>query len=90
MDLQDELPVVGREAEPLAAALGSPEPSSLERAERRVERLQRGDVRRAGALDGRGADGLVERAPQRLDLRQLGQRPSSGLPVRAPAAGAFV
>ena len=47
------------------------EAPALERRQRRVERLQRRDVRRAGFLDRERRDGLVELAPPRLHLGQL-------------------
>ena len=62
----------------LAAPLGSREPPALQRRQRRVERLQRRHVRRACLLDRERADGLVQRAPPRLDLgefRHVGSRP---------------
>src|SRR5262245_42715087 len=71
---EDELAVVGREKEALAPALGSAEAAAFERRERRVERLERRDVRRTGLRHGKSRDGLVELAPPRLHLGQLGHR----------------
>ncbi len=71
MDEQDELLVLGREEQPLAAALGAREPPALERGEGRVERLQRRDVGGPGLLDRKRAHGIVEGAPQGLHLGQL-------------------
>ena len=68
VDEQDELAVLGREAEPLAAPLGPGEAPAFERAQRRVDRLQRRDVSRAGLLDREGADRVVQAAAPRLDL----------------------
>ena len=48
------------------------QPPALERRQRRVERLQRRDVRRPGALDRKRTHGIVERAAESLDLGQLG------------------
>ena len=47
MHHQDELAVGGRQQEPLGAPLDAAEALPVERGDRRVERLQRGDVRRA-------------------------------------------
>ena len=47
---------------------------ALERGERRVERLQRGDVRRPGLRDRERRHGVVQLAPPRLHLRKLGHR----------------
>jgi hypothetical protein len=77
VDVEDELVVVRREEEMLAAPAGAREPPTLERRERRVVRLQRGDVRRAGPLDRERGDRVVEDAPVRLDLRKLGNSSSS-------------
>ena len=74
MDVEDELAVLGREEEVLAAAAGARQRPAVERVERGVERLQRGDVRRAGLRNGRGSDALVERASKGLDLGKLGHR----------------
>ena len=71
MHEQDELAVVGRQEEPLAAPLRTREPPPVERRERRVECLQRRDVRRACLLDGKHADGLVERPSLRLYLGEF-------------------
>ena len=73
---QHQLAVLGWEEESLGAALGSGETPSLECRERRVERLQRRDVRRPGPLDRECAHGIVELAAPRLHLRQLRQLPS--------------
>jgi hypothetical protein len=69
---QHELSVVGPEEKSFAAPLGAPEPSTLQRVERRVERLQRRDVRRAGLRDRERRHLVVQLAPPRLHLRQLG------------------
>src|SRR5262249_10281604 len=53
---QHELAVVGGEEEPLAAAFGALEAAAFELAKRRVERLQRRDVRRARLRDREGRD----------------------------------
>ena len=65
---QDELTVLGREEEPFRAAPGAGQPAALERVERRVEGLERRDVRRAGLLDRKGRDRAVERAAPGLHL----------------------
>ena len=72
MDEQNELAVLGREEQPLAPPLGACQPTALERRQRRVERLQRGDVRGAGFLDRERPHRVVQAAPPRLHLRQLG------------------
>ncbi len=72
VDEEDELAVVGGEEKPLAAPLGPTEATALERVERRVERLQRGDVRGAGLGDREGRHRVVELPPPRLHLRKLG------------------
>jgi hypothetical protein len=66
---QHELVVVGREQEALRAPLDAAQPLALERLQRRVERLQRGDVRRAGlhdrrSLSSRSAGGATPLAAQ--------------------------
>jgi hypothetical protein len=71
VDEQHELGVVGREEEALAAPFGATEAAALERIERRVEGLQRRDVRRSGVRDRERRHGLVELTPPRLHLRQL-------------------
>ena len=60
VDPQLELAVVGREEEPFAAAAGALEAPTLERAQRRVEGLQRGDVGGAGLEHRRRRDERVE------------------------------
>ena len=87
VDHQHELAVVGLEEEPLAAALRPREAPALERLERRVDRLQRRDVRRAGTLDRKRADGLVERSAEGLDLGQLGHGSSVRWTRRRPRLG---
>jgi hypothetical protein len=77
VDVEDELAVVRREEQVLAPPPCAGEPAALERVERRVERLQRGDVGGPGARDRRGADGSVERPAERLDFGVLGNRLSS-------------
>jgi hypothetical protein len=77
VDVEDEVLVIGREEKVLAAAPGTGEAEALERGEGRLERLQRGDVRRPGLLDRGGADRLVERLPPGLDLGKLGNSSSS-------------
>jgi hypothetical protein len=69
---QDELAVLGRKQHPLCAALGARESPPLERSQRRIERLQRRDVRGAGLRDREGRDRRVEFAPPRLHFRQFG------------------
>jgi hypothetical protein len=69
--VQDELAVVGREEEVLAAAARARQPPALEGRERRLDRLQRRDVGRPGSLDRSGCDRLVECATPRFDLWQL-------------------
>jgi hypothetical protein len=77
VDVQDEPVVVGGEEEVLAAPASAGEPPSLQRRERRVVGLQRGDVRRPGPLDREGGDRIVEGAAVRLDLGKLGNSSSS-------------
>jgi hypothetical protein len=77
VDVEDELAVVGREEEVLATTPSACETPTVERRERRVERLQRGDVGRTGLGDRGAADRLVERQPSRLDLGKLGNDSSS-------------
>src|SRR3954468_216201 len=57
VDEQDELAVLRGKEEALAASFDSPELSSDEVVERRVERLQRRDVRRTGLRDREGRNG---------------------------------
>ena len=66
---QHELVVVGRQQEPLRPPLDAAQALALERLQRRVERLQRCDVRGAGLLDRRPLHERVELAAPRLDLR---------------------
>ena len=73
MDEQHELAVLGGEEEPLRAALGAGKTPTIERRERRVEGLQRRDVRRPGLLDREGADRIVQRSAPGFDLRQFWQ-----------------
>ena len=68
---QHELAVVGREVQPLRAPPRACEALAVERGERRVERLQRRDVRRPGLRDRARAHGLVELSAPLLDLWQL-------------------
>jgi hypothetical protein len=77
VDVEDEVAFLGREEEVLAAPFRAGEAPPLERGERRVERLQRGDVGRAGLLDRRRSDRLVEQLPPGLDLGKLGNSSSS-------------
>ena len=72
VDEQHELAVLGREQEPLRPPPRAREPPALERRERRVERLQRRDVRRPGLHDRERAHRLVELATPGLHLRELG------------------
>ena len=72
VDVQHELAVVGGEEQALAAPLDAAQATALERVERRVERLQRRDVRRSRLLDREGRHGVVQLAPPRLHLRELG------------------
>ena len=74
VDEEHELAVVGREEKALAASLGAAEATPLERVERRVEGLQRRDVRRARLRNRERRHGVVQLAPPRLHLRQLGHR----------------
>ncbi len=76
VDHQHELAVLGLEQEPLAAPGGAGQASALERLQRRVDRLQRGDVGRPGALDRKRAHGIVERLANRFDLGQFRHGPS--------------
>ncbi len=69
VDAQDEVVAVDGEEEVLAAPLGALQPPAVERRQRRVERLQRGDVRGAGLLDRRRGDERIELPHPRLDLR---------------------
>ena len=71
MHEQDELAVGGGEEESLAAALRAAEPASLEHLQRRIERLQRGNVRRPGLRDREGRHRVIELAPPRLHFRQF-------------------
>ncbi len=66
---EHELAVLGREEQALAAAMGAGEASPVELAERGVDRLERGHVRRPRLRDRKGGNGAVERAPPRLHLR---------------------
>src|SRR5262249_53189915 len=70
-DEEPEVAIVGRKEEALAAPLRAAEPTPLECAERWVERLQRGDVCRAGFRDRKRRHGVVQLAPPRLHLREL-------------------
>jgi hypothetical protein len=69
MDEKHELAVVGRKEEALAAPLGTAKTAAFERRHRRVERLERGDVRGAGLRDREGRHRVVQLAPPRLHLR---------------------
>ena len=69
VDPKLELAVVGREEQPLAPAAGALEPAAVELAQRRVERLQRGDVRRARLQDRARGHERVKLAHPRLDFR---------------------
>jgi hypothetical protein len=77
MDVEDEILLLAGEEEVLAAPPGAREPPAFQRRERRVERLQRRDVRRARPLDRECGDGVVERPPVGLDLGKLGNSSSS-------------
>jgi hypothetical protein len=77
VDVQDELAVVRGEEEVLATPPSAREVPTVERRERRVERLQRRDVGRPGLGDRRAAHRLVERQPSRLHLGKLGNDSSS-------------
>jgi hypothetical protein len=70
----DELVVVRREQEPLRPPFDALEALAVERGDRRIERLQRGDVRRPGSLDRELLHEGVKLAAPRFDLGQLGQR----------------
>jgi hypothetical protein len=67
MHHQDQRAVVVRQQEALRTPLDA-QPLALQRRQRRVDRLQRRDVRRAGALDGRRRDQRIELAAPRLDF----------------------
>ena len=69
---QDELPVLGRKEQPLRASPRAGKPPAVQRRKRRIERLQRRDVRRTGLRDGKRAHRLVELASPRLHLGELG------------------
>ena len=71
MHEHDELAVVGRQQEPLRPPFDAPQPLALERLQRRIERLQRGDVGGARLLDRRPLDERIELTAPRLDLWQL-------------------
>src|SRR3954453_5114593 len=71
VDEQDELAVLRREEKPLGPTIRSREPPAVERGERRIERLQRRDVRRPGLLDRKRGDGIVERAAPSFHLWQF-------------------
>jgi hypothetical protein len=69
----DDLLVVGRQQEALRAPFDALEALAVERRDRRVEGLQRGDVGRAGLLDRHLLDKRVELAAPGFDLGQLRQ-----------------
>ena len=69
VDAQDEVVAVDGEEEVLAAPLRALQPPAVESRQRRVERLQRGDVRGAGLLDRVSRHERVELAHPGLDLR---------------------
>jgi len=69
---EHEIAVVGGKEEALAAPLGASEATSLDRVQRRFERLQRGDVGRAGSRDREHRHRVVQLAPPCLHLRKLG------------------
>jgi len=71
---QHELAVVGREEEALRASARTFESLTLEHGQRRVEGLERGDVRRAGLRDRVALDVRLELASPGLDLGEFGQR----------------
>ena len=60
VDEQDELAVLGREEQPFRATLGSGQAPPLQRRQRRVDRLQRRDVRRPGLLDRKAETGSFQ------------------------------
>jgi hypothetical protein len=70
---QHELAVTGGEQEAFRAPLDV-QRAAVERRQRRIDRLQRRDVGRPGALDRRSGDERIELAAPRLDFGQLGQR----------------
>src|SRR6059058_1349958 len=78
MHQHDELAVLRREEEALRAPLGACQAAPLERGQRRVERLQRGDVRGTRPDDRKSGDRIVERPPPRFDLGKLRHRRSLG------------
>src|SRR5579884_913680 len=92
MDHHDELAVVRRQEEALRAPLDTAEALAVERRERRLDRLQRRDVRRPRALDRELPDEWVQLAAPRLHLRQLGHdgsvRRRRRRPTLAVVAGA--
>jgi hypothetical protein len=65
---QDELAVLGREHEPFRPPTSAREPPPVERRQRRIERLQRRDVRRPGFRYRERPHGLVQLAPPCLHL----------------------
>jgi hypothetical protein len=67
VDHQHQLVVGGRQQKALRPALDA-QGRALERLQRRVDRLQRGDVGRPRALDGRRGDERVELTAPRLDF----------------------
>ena len=66
---EDELAVHGREEQVLASAARARERPPVEGRDRRIERLHRGDVRRAGTRDRRLRDEGVELAHPHLNFR---------------------
>ena len=68
VDPQLQLAVVGREEQPLPPPMGALEPPPFELPQRRVERLQRRDVRRPCLQDRGGRHERVELAQPRLHL----------------------
>jgi hypothetical protein len=69
VDPKLQLSVLGREEQPLATPRRPCKAAPFQRGERRVERLQRGDVRGAGSEHWRCRDERIELADPRLDLR---------------------
>jgi hypothetical protein len=68
MDDEDEISILSRKEEALPAALDTFKPPTLQRPERRVECLERRDVRRPGLRDREGAHRIVQRAPEGFHL----------------------
>src|SRR5262249_60284844 len=68
VDEHDELAVVGREEQTLRTPLGACEPTPLQGRERRIERLQRRDVRGSRLHDRKRGHRIVQLAAPSLPL----------------------